>query len=92
MNMNNNYNANIILSSMGTVLGVSIVDISNFLGLLITLINLGILVVTLILKLVKYIKNDGHLDKEEISDLLQDTKQISENIKEIKEHKDGKDN
>ena len=74
------YNANIILSTIGTGLGISIIELQNILGLILTAINLFILLLSLILKLIKYIKNDGKLDKEEIDDLTKDI----ENIKNIK--------
>ena len=76
----NDYDANIILSTIGTGLGISIIELQNLLGLILTAINLFILVLSLILKLIKYIKNDGKLDNEEISDLLDDVKDIKEKI------------
>ena len=76
----NDYNANIILSTIGTGLGISIIELQNILGLILTSINLFILILSLVLKLIKYIKNDGKLDKEEISDLLSDTKEIQKEI------------
>lgn len=80
------YDANIILSTIGTGLGISIIELQNLLGLILTAINLFILVLSLILKLIKYIKNDGKLDNEEISDLLDDVKDIKDSIeKETKE-------
>ena len=82
----NDYDANIILSTIGTGLGISIIELQNLLGLILTAINLFILLLSLILKLIKYIKNDGKLDKEEISDLLDDVKNIKDSIeKETKE-------
>lgn len=84
------YDANIILSTIGTGLGISLIELQNILGLILTTINLFILVLSLVLKLIKYIKNDGKLDKEEISDLLSDAKDIKKEIDSIeKEHKDG---
>lgn len=83
------YNTNIVLSGIGTFLGISIVDVTNFLGLLITVINLAILVISLILKVIKYIKNDGKLDTEEVSDLVQDCTEVKKVIDSIeKEHDD----
>ena len=80
------YDANIILSTIGTGLGISIIELQNILGLILTAINLFILVLSLILKLIRYIRNDGKLDKEEISDLLDDVKDIKDSIeKETKE-------
>ena len=80
------YDANIILSTLGTGLGISIIELQNILGLILTAINLFILVLSLILKLIKYIKNDGKLDNEEISDLLDDVNDIKDSIeKETKE-------
>ena len=75
------YDANIILSTIGTGLGISLIELQNILGLILTAINLFILVLSLILKLVKYIKNDGKLDKEEIDDLTKDIEHINNNIK-----------
>ena len=75
------YNANIILSTIGTGLGISIIELQNILGLILTAINLFILVLSLVLKLYRYIKNDGKLDKEEIDDLTKDIEHINNNIK-----------
>ena len=75
------YNANIILSTIGTGLGISIIELQNILGLILTAINLFILVLSLVLKLIKYIKNDGKLDKEELSDLTKDIENINKTIK-----------
>lgn len=70
------YDANIILSTIGTGLGISIIELQNILGLILTAINLFILLLSLILKLIKYIKNDGKLDEEEIKDLEEDIKKV----------------
>ena len=83
--MTNDYNANIILSTIGTGLGISIIELQNILGLILTAINLFILILSLVLKLIKYIRNDGKLDKEEIDDLFKDIDDIQETI-----DKDGK--
>ena len=76
--MTNDYNTNIILSTIGTGLGISIIELQNLLGLILTAINLFILVLSLVLKLIKYIKNDGKLDKEEIEDLSKDITDIKD--------------
>ena len=70
------YNANIILSTIGTGLGISIIELQNILGLIVTVINLFILVLSIVLKLVRYVKNDGKLDEEEIKDLENDIKKV----------------
>ena len=70
------YNANIILSTIGTGLGISIIELQNILGLIVKVINLFILVLSIVLKLVRYIKNDGKLDEEEIKDLENDIKKV----------------
>lgn len=72
------YDANIILSTLGTGLGISIIELQNLLGLILTAINLFILVLSLILKLIKYIKNDGKLDNKEIEDLSKDITDIKD--------------
>ena len=84
------YDANIILSTIGTGLGISIIELQNILGLILTAINLFILVLSLVLKLIKYIKNDGKLDKEEISDLLSDAKETKKATDSMEaDHKHG---
>ena len=70
------YDANIILSTIGTGLGISIIELQNILGLILTSINLFILVLSIVLKLIRYIKNDGKLDEEEIKDLENDIKKV----------------
>ena len=70
------YDANIILSTIGTGLGISIIELQNILGLIVTVINLFILVLSIVLKLVRYIRNDGKLDEEEIKDLENDIKKV----------------
>ena len=72
------YDANIILSTIGTGLGISIIELQNILGLILTAINLFILVLSLVLKLIKYIKNDGKLDKDEIEELSKDITDIKD--------------
>ena len=72
------YDANIILSTIGTGLGISIIELQNILGLILTAINLFILVLSLVLKLIKYIRNDGKLDKDEIEDLSKDITDIKD--------------
>ena len=76
--MTNDYNVNIILSTIGTGLGISIIELQNILGLILTAINLFILILSLVLKLIKYIRNDGKLDKEEIEDLSKDVEDIKD--------------
>lgn len=70
------YNANIILSTIGTGLGISIIELQNILGLIVTVINLFILILSIVLKLIRYIRNDGKLDEEEIKDLENDIKKV----------------
>lgn len=70
------YDANIILSTIGTGLGISIIELQNILGLILTAINLFILMLSIVLKLIRYIKNDGKLDEEEIKDLENDIKKV----------------
>ena len=74
----NDYDANIILSTIGTGLGISIIELQNILGLILTAINLFILILSLVLKLIKYIKNDGKLDDKEIEDLSKDITDIKD--------------
>ena len=76
--MTNDYNVNIILSTIGTGLGISIIELQNILGLILTAINLFILILSLVLKLIKYIRNDGKLDNKEIEDLQKDITDIKD--------------
>ena len=77
----NDYNANIILSTIGTGLGISIIELQNILGLILTAINLFILILSLVLKLIKYIRNDGKLDNKEIEDLSKDITDMKDKFK-----------
>ena len=88
--MNKTYNSNIILSAAGTALGIDIMQVQNILGLIITIINLVVLILTLGCKIYRYLKNDGKIDIDEAKDLLNDVTEIKKEIESVnKEHKDG---
>lgn len=89
------YKTNMVLSSGGVIMGLSILEVSMILGIVYTAINLGILLFTLGRNIYKRIK-DGKLDKDEIEDTKQDVKELlntidelREQLNEVKEHKDG---
>lgn len=89
------YKANMVLSSGGVVMGLSVMEISLILGIVYTSINLVILIFTIGRNVYSRFK-DGKLDKEEINDTKQDINELLNTINELnneidklKEHKDG---
>ncbi len=89
------YKTNMILSSGGVVMGLSVMEISLILGIIYTTINLVILIFTIGRNIYSRFK-DGKLDKEEINDTKQDINELLKTINELnneidklKEHKDG---
>lgn len=77
-------NTNIYLSTAGTIYGISIVNIEHILGLVLTILNLSILVISLAIKIIDKYKNDGKLDKQEIDEILDDASRIGDQINGLK--------
>lgn len=67
------------------LLGVTVSDVNNMLGLICTILCIVSMALTLIIKIVGYIKNDGKLDEKEMKDISNDINKISDKINDIKE-------
>ena len=92
--MNNNRNER-ICTTVGYVsglLGITVSDVNDMLGLICTILCIVSMVLTLIIKIVGYLKNDGKLDKNEIKDISNDINKINDKIKDIKEKGKEEDN
>ena len=74
------------------LVGITVSDVNNMLGLICTILCIVSMVLTLIIKIVGYIKDDGKLDKNEIKDISNDINKISDKIKDIKEKGKEEDN
>lgn len=62
-------------------IGVSLVDIQNILSIILLTFNVLWLIFKVILKIVRYYKNDGKLDAEEISDIESDISDINDKVR-----------
>lgn len=62
-------------------IGVSLVDIQNILSIILLTFNVLWLILKVILKIVRYYKNDGKLDAEEISDIESDISDINDKVR-----------
>lgn len=82
--MNNDKLISSILASVSTFIGLT--QIQSLLGILLTLINIGIIMYNLIYKLIQHIKNK---DTDKIkNDLLETYNQLEKLQDEIKENED----
>ena len=62
-------------------IGVSLIDIQNILSIILLTFNVLWLILKVILKIVRYYKNDGKLDAEEISDIESDISDINDKVR-----------
>lgn len=80
----NDKNISTILASISTFIGLS--QIQSVLGILLTLINIGIIVYNLIYKLINHIKNK---ETDKIKETLEETyAKLNKLQEEIKENED----
>lgn len=80
----NDKNISTILASVSTFIGLS--QIQSVLGILLTLINIGIIVYNLIYKMIIHVKNK---DTDKIKETLEDTyDKLNKLQEEIKENED----
>jgi len=78
---------NIILtagSSTGVVFGVALTDVYTVLGIILTALNLGILLFTLI-RNIYYRMKDGNFDKKDAQDTAMEILQLTDKVKELQE-------
>ena len=71
-------------------LSVTLTDFRNWLDIVLIILSIINILVILIIKLRKYLK-DGKLDKDEISDMMEDYNRIQNELNKLK-GKDGESN
>lgn len=79
--MNNDKLISSVLASVSTFIGLT--QIQSLLGILLTLINIGIIVYNLVYKLIQHIKNkDTDKIKEDLEETYKQLEQLQDDIKE----------
>lgn len=78
------YKTNIVLSSGGLVMGLSIIDIATLFGIIYTAINLAILIFGIVRNVIERLK-DGKLDENEKQDTAMEILKLTETIKDLQE-------
>lgn len=76
------YKTNMILSSGGVILGMSMMDIATLFGIIYTVINLAILIFTIIRNIINRVK-DGEFDENEKQDTAMEILKLTETIKDL---------
>lgn len=62
-------------------IGVSLVDIQSILSIILLTFNVLWLIFKVIMKIVRYYKNDGKLDEKEMSDIDSDISGINDKVR-----------
>lgn len=61
-------------------IGLSLMDIQRILSIVLLAFNIIWIITKIIIKLVKYYRNDGKIDKEEAEDILNDISTLNDEI------------
>ena len=61
---------------------ISLVDFKTILDIILISLSIVNILVVIIIKVVKYYKNDGKIDKEELEDITHDVDKLKNKIKE----------
>lgn len=64
---------------------ISLVDFKTILDIVLISLSIVNILVIIIIKVVRYYKNDGKIDKEELEDISQDVNKLKNKIKEGEE-------
>lgn len=92
--MNKWYNwLNEALSSVGIALGINIAETSEILGLILLILNIAVLIVSMTLKIINWVKEskkDGKITDDEIKDLEKIVTDTTSKIDDIR-HENDKD-
>jgi len=93
--MNKWYNwLNEALSSVGIALGINIAETSEILGLVLLILNIAVLVVSMTLKIINWVKEskkDGKITDDEIKDLEKIVTDTTSKIDDIRHENDKSD-
>lgn len=61
-------------------IGLSLMDIQRILSIVLLAFNIIWIITKVIIKLIKYYRNDGKIDKEEAEDILNDLSTLNDEI------------
>lgn len=61
-------------------IGLSLMDIQRILSIVLLAFNIIWIITKIIIKLIKYYRNDGKIDKEEAEDILNDISTLNDEI------------
>ena len=93
--MNKWYNwLNEALSSVGIALGINITETSEILGLVLLILNIAVLVVSMTLKIINWVKQskeEGKITDDEIKDLEKIVTDTTTKIDDIRHENDKND-
>lgn len=93
--MNKWYNwLNEALSSVGIALGINVAETSEILGLVLLILNISVLVVSMTLKIINWVKEskkDGKITDDEIKDLEKIVTDTTTKIDDIRHENDKND-
>lgn len=64
---------------------ISLVDFKTILDIILISLSIVNILVIIVIKVVRYYKNDGKIDKEELEDITQDVDKLKNKIKEGEE-------
>lgn len=83
-----------MLSSVGIALGINITETSEILGLVLLILNIAVLVVSMTLKIINWVKQskeDGKITDDEIKDLEKIVTDTTTKIDDIRHENDKND-
>lgn len=93
--MNKWYNwLNEALSSVGIALGINVAETSEILGLVLLILNIAVLIVSMTLKIINWVKQskeDGKITDDEIKDLEKIVTDTTTKIDDIRHENDKND-
>lgn len=65
----------------GTGIAISLMDIQNILSIVCLVLNLGIIITRMVVKIVKATKDDNPNDMDQVEQILDDTEKELKNVK-----------
>ena len=83
-----------MLSSVGIALGINVAETSEILGLVLLILNIAVLIVSMTLKIINWVKQskeDGKITDDEIKDLEHIVTDTTSKIDDIRHKNDKND-
>lgn len=87
--MNKEENFALLFSSVSG--SIALVDFKNILDIVLICLSIVQILVIIILKVVRYYKNDGKISSDEMEDLKKDGKTLVDNVNTLKENLEQKE-